>query len=99
MNQIITLIDDILNRDINYNLEHSEYEVYYYFDGNIFDFDVITNHLNDGPKSFVMISNIIPLLLKLLVVIYLSEFKKNLIIIIFIYVIADIILQFLELYV
>jgi len=45
MEEIITLIDDILDRDISYNLKHSEYEVYYYFDGNIFDFDVITNHL------------------------------------------------------
>jgi len=39
MDGIINLIDDLLNRDISYNLDHFEYDIFQYVDGTLFDFD------------------------------------------------------------
>jgi hypothetical protein len=49
MEQINILIDDMLNRDISYNLQDFDYELFEYSDETAFDFNKITEHL-EGSK-------------------------------------------------
>lgn len=42
MDEIIMLIEDMLDRDISWNLKHFDYEIFQYVDG--FDYDKVIQH-------------------------------------------------------
>lgn len=48
MKEMNCLIDDMLNRDISYNLKDFEYELFQYIDETAFDFNKITEHLESS---------------------------------------------------
>lgn len=48
MDEIISHIDNILNKDISFSLDHFDYEVIENVDRTLFDFGKITKHLKES---------------------------------------------------